>query len=91
MSHLLSTLRRKEFVYLLIALACIAGSLFAVFTFLATAEFDEATGVILFLVVAGLLVAGYWVGLIIVAVLGIAAITKPVGKSTEHPAAGQSS
>ena len=87
----LSTLRRKEFAYLLIALACIAGSLVAVFTFLGTAEFDEATGVILFLVVAGLLVAGYWVGLMIVAVLGIVAIAKPVGKSTEHPTAGQSS
>jgi LytS/YehU family sensor histidine kinase len=91
MSRFFKNLQRKEFGYLLLVLVCIAGSLFAIFTFLATTEFDEATGVILFLVTAGLLVAGYWVGLMIVAVVGITAIAKPVGNRTEHRAAGQSS
>jgi hypothetical protein len=53
----------------------IAGSLFAIFSFLSTAQFGEAVGLVLFLSVAVLLIAGYMVGLI---VLGLAIV--PVAK-----------
>jgi len=78
-THLMSQFRglfSREFVYLVVILACIAGSLFLIFSFLATAEFGEALGASLFLVVTGLLIGGYLVGLMVVALLGIALLTK---------------
>jgi VIT1/CCC1 family predicted Fe2+/Mn2+ transporter len=56
---------KNDMVYLVVILAAIAGSLFTVFTFLATMEVGEALAVVLFLAVSGLLVTGYMVGLII--------------------------
>jgi hypothetical protein len=52
-------------VYLLLILVVIAGSLAAIFTFLATAQFGETLGFALFLAVSGLLIAGYMVGLMV--------------------------
>jgi hypothetical protein len=63
-------------VYLLLILGAIAGSLFMVFTFLANAEFGEAAGVALFFVVAGLLVAGYMVGLMFLAMIALMMLHK---------------
>jgi hypothetical protein len=63
-----STLNR-DLVYLLLALAAIAGSLFSVFTLLATTQIDEALAVVLFLVAGCLLLAGYMVGLMILGIV----------------------
>jgi hypothetical protein len=83
-SHYLGGLRKKEFGYLLLVLAAIAGSLFMIFTFLATAEVSEATGVVLFLVVAGLLMGGYMAGLMVLAWVAFTLPTKRMGKPTEQ-------
>ena len=61
----------KGFVYLLLVLAVVAGSLFTIFSFLATAQVGEAVALVLFLAVAGLLIVGYMVGLM---VLGLAMV-----------------
>ena len=56
---------KSDLVYLVIVLAAIAGSLFTVFTFLATTQVGETLALVLFLAVGGLLVMGYMVGLMI--------------------------
>lgn len=62
---------RKDFLYVLLALAAITGSLVALFSLLATIEVDEMVALVFFLVVGGLLLAGYMVGLLF---LGLALV-----------------
>ena len=69
----------NDFVYVLFVLAAIAGSLFAIFSFLATAQVGETLALVLFLVVGGLLIAAYMVGLM---VLGLAIV--PLAKSVSR-------
>jgi hypothetical protein len=73
-------LPRKDFAYLLLFLVCITGALLALFRFLATAEVSEAMGVSLFLIAAVLLVGGYMVGLMVLALGGIAVLRGRLGK-----------
>jgi ABC-type multidrug transport system permease subunit len=80
----LRALYKKEFGYLLLVLAAIAGSLFVIFTFLATVEVSEAMGVVLFLVVAGLLMGGYMAGLMILAWVVFTLPARRMGKPTEQ-------
>ncbi len=68
---------KKDFGYLLLVLAAIAGLLVAIFSFLATAQFGEMLGLVLFLAVGGLLLAGYGVGLMFLG-LAIVPITERV-------------
>jgi len=84
MSHSPKVLPWKDFVYLLLVLLCIAGALLALFTFVATTEVDEAMGVSLFLIAAGLLMGGYMVGLMILALVGITAISVRTGKLNDQ-------
>jgi len=84
MSHSPKVLPWKDFVYLLLILLCIAGALLALFTFVATTEVDEAMGVSLFLIAAGLLMGGYMVGLMILALVGITAISVRTGKLNDQ-------
>jgi len=76
-------LRRKEFGYLLFILVCVAGSLFGILTFVATTEFDEATGVVLFLVVTGLIIGGYMVGVLVLAFLAVVVLPKLIVKPSK--------
>ena len=69
----------KGLVYLLLVLAVIAGALVSIFSFLATAQFDEVLGIVLFLIVAALLIAGYVVGLMVLG-LAIVPLAKLVGR-----------
>jgi len=62
---------QKSFLYLVLVLLLILGSLFALFTFLASTTVGEVLGVFLFLIVGGLLIGGYMVGLMVLALLGI--------------------
>jgi hypothetical protein len=82
-SHFPKDFPKKEFVYLLVVLAVVAGALFMIFTFLATVEISEATGVVLFLVVAALLIGGYMVGLIVLALLAFTVPTIRIAKRSE--------
>ncbi len=66
---------RKQLLSLLLALASIAGSLFAIFIFLSTMSFGATLGAVLFLVVAALLLAGYMMGFMAVAFLAILFLT----------------
>ena len=61
---------KKQLLVLLLALASIAGSLYAILTFLATMSFGGALGLVLFLMVTALLIAGYMLGFIVVRVPG---------------------
>ena len=65
----------KEVVYILLVLAAIAGSLVTIFYFLSIAEVSEMLALVLFLAVAGLLIVGYMVAIM---VLGLAIV--PVAK-----------
>ena len=65
----------KQLLFLLIVLALIAGSLFTVFTFLATMSFGGALGLVLFLLVTALLIAGYILGFVVLAFLAILFLT----------------
>ncbi len=62
---------KKQLLVLLLALASIAGSLYAILTFLATMSFGGALGLVLFLMVTALLIAGYMLGFIVFAFLAI--------------------
>ena len=84
MSHFPKGFPKKEFVYLLAVLALVAGALFMIFTLLATVEISEAMGVVLFLVVAALLIGGYMVGLIVLALLAFTVPTIRIGKRSEQ-------
>ena len=75
----------KDLAYLVLVLVVIAGSLFAVFTFLATMEFGEILGVGMFLLASLLLMGGYIVALMLLAIIGFAALTKLMSKAAEHP------
>lgn len=52
---------------LVLVLAAVAGSLFMIFTFIATTIVSETTGLMLFVVVTGLLIVGYMLGFVFVA------------------------
>jgi len=60
-----------QFLTLLFALAVIAGSLFMIFTLVATSTVSETTGVILFLLTTGLLMAGYMLGFMALAFVAV--------------------
>ena len=84
MSYFPKGFPKKEFVYLLLVLAVVAGALFMIFTFLATVEVSEAMGVVLFLVVAALLIGGYVVGLIFLSLLAFTVPTMRIGRRSEQ-------
>ena len=65
----------KQLLFLLVILALIAGSLFTIFTFLATMSFGGALGLVLFLLVTALVVAGYVLGFMVLAFLAILVLT----------------
>jgi ABC-type multidrug transport system permease subunit len=83
-SHFPGGFPKKEFVYLLLVLAAIAGALFMIFTFLAMVEVSEAMGVALFLVVVGLLIGGYMVGLMVLALVAFTLPTRRIGMAGEQ-------
>ena len=62
---------KKQLLVLLLVLASIAGSLYAIFTFLAAMSFDGTLGLVLFLMVTALLIAGYMLGFMLFAFLAI--------------------
>ncbi len=62
---------KKQLLVVVLVLAAIAGSLFGIFTFLATMSFGETLGVVLFLMVSALLMAGYMLGFMVLALLTI--------------------
>jgi hypothetical protein len=61
---------------MVLALAAIAGSLFMIFTYLASSTFSELVGPLVFLLVTGLLIAGYMLGFMALAFVGILLLTK---------------
>ena len=83
MSNSGTNVPEKDLVYLLIVLGVIAGSLFAIFSFLATAQFGEILGLVLIFAVAALLVAGYMVGLMVLG-LAVVPIAKLVGNRRDQ-------
>ena len=68
----------KGFAYLLLVLAAVAGSLFTIFSFIATTQVGEELALVLFLAVAGLLIVGYMLGLMALG-LAIMPVAKLVG------------
>ena len=76
------TVVRKELGYLLLVLLLILGSLFALFTFIATTPVNEAMGISLFVAATILLIGGYMVGLMVLALLGITLLAERSGKIT---------
>ena len=76
MSDSFGGLLKKPFILLLVSLGAIAGALFLILSFVSTAQTGEATGVILFPVVAVLVFAGYSVGVMILAFLAILVLTR---------------
>ena len=83
-------LAQKGFVYLVLILLLIVGSLFLLFTFLANVMVTEASGVILFLIVAGLLIGAYLVGLMALAFVGMVFLTGRTDKRS-NPTASKAS
>ena len=79
---------RRDFICILILLGAIAGSLVEIFSFIATAEISEALGVVLFLVVGGLVVAGYMTGLMVLG-LALVPLAKRVSKPRDQPSVAQ--
>ena len=82
-------LSKKDFAYLLIALAAIAGSLLVIFTFLAIEEMGETLALILFLTVTGLLIAGYAVGLMVLGLVAIVGFSRLGNQSSKQHSAGK--
>lgn len=80
MSNIPLATSKSQIGYLLIILAFVAVSLFLVFSFVASAEVGEVEGVVLFLVAAGLLVVGYMVGLLFLAVVGVYLLLTRMGR-----------
>jgi len=74
---------KKQLLVLLLALASIAGSLYAIFTFLATMSFDGTLGLVLFLMVTALLIAGYMLGFMLFAFLAILFLSNYWPKSSK--------
>ena len=72
---------KKQLLLLLLVLASIAGSLFAIFTFLAMMSFGRVTGLALFLLVTALLIAGYMLAFMALAFLAILLLTRHWQKS----------
>ena len=66
---------KKQLLFLLLVLALIAGSLFTIFTFLATMSFGGTLGLVLFLLVTALLITGYMLGFMALAFLAILFLT----------------
>jgi uncharacterized membrane protein YedE/YeeE len=71
---------QREFLYLLLALAFVGASLFAVFTLLASTEVGEPVALLLFLMVVGLMVTGYMGGVLVLAVAAISVLTRYAGR-----------
>jgi len=90
MSHFPKVLPWKDFLFLLVVLLCIGGALLALFTFVATMEVDEIMGVSLFLIAAGLLIGAYMVGLMVLVVVGLTAISGRSGKLNDQSHVKQS-
>ncbi|MFI5450387.1 MAG: hypothetical protein ACHQ03_11560 [Candidatus Bathyarchaeia archaeon] len=67
---------KKQLLVVLLVLASIAGSLFAIFTLLATMSFGGTLGLVLFLMVTALLIAGYMLGFMVFAFLAILFLAK---------------
>jgi type IV secretory pathway VirB6-like protein len=76
---------KKDLVYLLLVLAAVAGLLFTIFSFLATADVGETVALILFPVVGGLVIAGYMVGLMVLCFAAILPLAKRIDKPSKHP------
>ena len=66
---------KKHLLVVLFVLVAIAGSLFAIFTFLATMSFGGTLGVVLFLSVTTLVIAGYMLGFMALAFLTILVVS----------------
>ena len=66
---------KRQLLFLLLVLASIAGSLFTIFTFLATTSVSATLGLVLFLLVTALLIAGYMLGFMALAFLAILFLT----------------
>ena len=79
-------LAQKGFVYLVLVLLLVLGSLFTLFTFVATSTVSEALGVILFVVAAGLLIGAYMVGLMVLAFVGMVFLTGRTDKGNNPTA-----
>ncbi len=69
--HAYGSLFERQLLFFLLLLASIVGSLFAIFTFLATSGFGATLGLVLFLLVSALLIAGYMLGFMVFAFLVI--------------------
>lgn len=74
---------KRAIVYLLLALAAIAGSLLATFSFVSTTQVGETLALVLFLAVAGLLIAGYMLGLMVLC-FAIVPLGKLVGRQRDQ-------
>jgi hypothetical protein len=79
----------KDFVCLLLALAVIAGLLGSIFTFLATVEIGEALAFALFLLVSGLLMMGYALGIMVLGWGVIIEFGKHINKQSNQHSAGR--
>ena len=76
MSDSFGGLMKHPFILLLVSLAAIAGVLFLILSFISTTQIGEGMGAILFVVVAGLVFAGYVVGVMVLAFVAILVLTK---------------
>jgi hypothetical protein len=66
----------QPFMLLLASLIVIVGALFLILSFVSTTQIGEAMGMALFLTVAGLVFAGYVVGVIVLAFVAILVLTR---------------
>jgi hypothetical protein len=76
MSNPYGGLLDRAFIFLFVVLAGVAGLLFIIFNFLGTSQLNEAMGLILFLSITGLLIAGYALGFTVLAFLTIFVLTR---------------
>jgi membrane protein implicated in regulation of membrane protease activity len=76
MSDSYAGLLKQPFILLLVLLAAIGGSLFLILSFVSSAQISEGIGAALFVVVAGLVFAGYVVGVMVLAFVVILVLTR---------------
>jgi len=76
MSDSFGGLMKRPFILLLVSLAAIVGVLFLILSFVSTTQIGEGMGATLFVVVAGLVFAGYVVGVMVLAFVAILVLTK---------------
>jgi nitrate reductase gamma subunit len=69
-------LLKPPFMLLVASLIVIVGILFLILSFVSTTQIGEAMGIALFLTVAGLVFAGYVVGVMVLAFVAILALTR---------------